>query len=179
MPLVSNRGTIVPGTVGRFHIGKKTRKVFYLNEDYQLIACDLKGKNEILIAGGSGDRVVDFVLNDEYLFVIVQAKDDERSIFKISQSLDNSVVLKKGYRLRSLAAEQSYLYYIDGTALTQYDLKSGSEKVILEREGINTLQLYNGYLILTIADNIFSTHDKDNCILLIDPSRMLNAWLHR
>lgn len=173
MPLMSNRGTIVPGTVGRFHIGKKTRKVFYLNEDYQLIACDLNGKNEILIAGGNGDRVVDFVLNDEYLFVIVQAKDDERSIFKISQSLDNSVVLKKGYRLRSLAAEQNYLYYIDGTVLTQYDLKSGAEKVILEREGIKTLQLYNGYLVLTISDNIFSTHDKDNCILLIDPSRML------
>ncbi len=173
MPLMSNRGTIVPGTVGRFHIGKKTRKVFYLNEDYQLIACDFYGKNEILIAGGNGDRVVDFVLNGEDLFIIVQAKDDERSIIKISQSLDNSVVLKKGYRLRSLAAEQNYLYYIDGTVLTQYDLKSGAEKVILEREGIKTLQLYNGYLILTISDNIFSTHDKDNCILLIDPSRML------
>ena len=65
------------------------------------------------------------------------------------------------------------MYYIDGTALTQRDLKSGAEKVILKRTGINTFQLYNGYLILTISDNIYSNHDKDNYILLIDPVRML------
>lgn len=173
MPLISNNGVIIPGPVGQFSIGKKTRRIFYLNEDYQLIACDLDGKNKFLIAGGNGDRVISFVLNEDQLFLILQAKDDEKSLFQISQSLDTSTVLKKGYSLRGLTADQNYLYYIDGTALTQRDLKSGTEKVILDRTGLNTFQLYNGYLVLTISDNIFSQHDADNYILLIDPSRML------
>lgn len=173
MPLMSNNGMIIPGPVGQFHIGQKNRQIFYLNKDYQLISCDLHGKNAVLIAGGNGDRVIDFVLNGDQLFLILQAKDKERSIFQISQSLDSHIVLKKGYNLRGLAADHNYLYYIDGTALTQRDLKSGAEKVILKRTGINTFQLYNGYLILTISDNIYSNHDKDNYILLIDPVRML------
>lgn len=173
MPLMSNNGMIIPGPVGQFHIGQKNRQIFYLNKDYQLISCDLHGKNEVLIAGGNGDRVIDFVLNGDQLFLILQAKDKERSIFQISQSLDSHIVLKKGYNLRGLAADHNYLYYIDGTALTQRDLKSGAEKVILKRTGLNTFQLYNGYLILTISDNIYSNHDKDNYILLIDPVRML------
>lgn len=42
MPLMSNNDVIIPGPVGQFSIGKNTRRIFYLNEDYQLIACDLK-----------------------------------------------------------------------------------------------------------------------------------------
>ena len=72
------------------------------------------------------------------------------------QSLDTSTILKKGYSLRGLAADQNYLYYIDGTALTQRDLKSGTEKVILDRTGLNTFQMYNGYLVLTVSDNIWT-----------------------
>ena len=173
MPLMSNNDVIIPGPVGQFSIGKNTRRNFYLNEDYQLIACDLNGKNKVLIAGGNNEHVIDFVLNEDQLFLILQAKDDEKSIFQISQSLDTSTILKKGYSLRGLAADQNYLYYIDGTALTQRDLKSGTEKVILDRTGLNTFQMYNGYLVLTVSDNIFSQHDADNYILLIDPSRML------
>ena len=113
MPLMSNNGVIIPGPVGQFSIGKKTRQIFYLNEDYQLIACDLNGKNKVLIAGGNNERVIDFVLNEDQLFLILKAKDDEKSLFQISQSLDTSTVLKKGYSLRCLAADQNYLYYID------------------------------------------------------------------
>lgn len=173
MPLMSNKGMIIPGPVGHFSIGKTDRKIFYLNENHQLIACDLNGKNEVLIAGGNGERVTNFVLNEDHLFLTLQAKDEEKTIFQISQSLDTSVVLKKGYNLRGLSANQDYLYYIDGTALTQRDLKTGTEKVILDRTGLNTFQLYNGYLVLTVSDNIFSQRDDDNYILLIDPSRML------
>lgn len=173
MPLMSNKGMIIPGPVGHFSIGKTDRKIFYLNENHQLIACDLNGKNEVLIAGGNGERVTNFVLNEDQLFLTLQAKDEEKTIFQISQSLDTSVVLKKGYNLRGLSANQDYLYYIDGTALTQRDLKTGTEKVILDRTGLNTFQLYNGYLVLTVSDNIFSQRDDNNYILLIDPSRML------
>ena len=112
MPLMSNNDVIIPGPVGQFSIGKNTRRIFYLNEDYQLIACDLNGKNKVLIAGGNNKHVIDFVLNEDQLFLILQAKDDEKSLFQISQSLDTSTILKKGYSLRGLAADQNYLYYM-------------------------------------------------------------------
>ena len=173
MPLMADGKMIVSGPVGAFHIGRKSKLIFYLTEKYELMACDFHGKKTQKIAGGNGDRVLDFTVNEDQLFVLLQGKSSNISIFQIGQMLDTSNVLKKGERLRGLAADQDFLYYIEGTALTQYDLKTGSEKVILSREGINTFRLYNGHLLLTVSDNIFSTHDRDNQILLIDPIRML------
>lgn len=173
MPLMADGEMIVPGPVGAFHIGRKSKLIFYLTEKRELMACDFHGKKTQKIAGGNGDRVLDFTVNEDQLFVLLQGKSSNISIFQIGQMLDTSNVLKNGERLRGLAADQDFLYYIEGTALTQYDLKTGSEKVILNREGINTFRLYNGHLLLTVSDNIFSTHDRDNQILLIDPIRML------
>lgn len=173
LPLMANGKEIVSGTNGVFHIGRKSKLIFYLTEKYELMACDFHGKKTQKIAGGNGDRVLDFAVNEDQLFVLLQGKNSNISVFQISQVLDTSSVLKKGERLRGLAANQDFLYYIEGTALTQYDLKTGSEKVIMSRTGINAFQLYNGHLILTISDNPFSTHDEDNQILLIDPTRML------
>ncbi len=173
MPLMADGKMIVPGPVGAFHIGRKGKLIFYLTEKYELMACDFHGKKTQKIAGGNGDRVLDFALNENQLFVRLQGKGSNISIFQISQTLDSSRVLKKAERLRGLAADQDFLYYIEGTALTQYDLKTGSEKIILNRIGINTFQLYKGHLVLTVSDNSFSTHDEYNQILLIDPARML------
>lgn len=173
MPLMADGKMIVSGPVGAFHIGRKSKLIFYLTEKYELMACDFQGKKPQKIAGGNGDRVLDFAVNEDQLFVLLQGKNSNISIFQVGQTLDTSNVLKKSERLRGLAADQDFLYYIEGTALTQYDLKTGSEKVIMSRTGINAFQLYNGHLILTISDNPFSTHDGDNQILLIDPSRML------
>lgn len=173
MPLMADGKMIVSGPVGAFHIGRKSKLIFYLTEKYELMACDFHGNKTQKIAGGNGDRVLDFAVNEDQLFVRLQGKGSNISIFQISQTLDSSRVLKKADRLRGLAVDQDFLYYIEGTALTQYDLKTGSEKVIVSREGINAFQLYNGYLIVTVSDNPFSTHDEDNQILLIDPNRML------
>ena len=173
MPLMADGKMIVSGPVGAFHIGRKSKLIFYLTEKYELMACDFHGKKTQKIAGGNGDRVLDFAVNEDQLFILLQGKNSNTSIFQIGQTLDTSNVLKKSERLRGLAANQDFLYYIEGTALTQYDLKTSSEKVIMSRTGINAFQLYNGHLILTISDNPFSTHDGDNQILLIDPTRML------
>lgn len=173
MPLMADGKMIVSGPVGAFHIGRKIKLIFYLTEKNELMACDFHGNNIRKIAGGNGDQVLDFVVNDDQLFVLLQGKNSNASIFQLSQSLDTGNVLKKGDRLRGLAADQDFLYYIEGTSLKQYDLKTGSEKVILNRTGINTFQLYNGHLVLTVSDNLFSKHDMDNQILLIDPIRML------
>ena len=173
MPLMADGKMIVPGPVGAFHIGRKSKLIFYLTEKYELMACDFHGKKTQKIAGGNGDRVLDFAVNEDQLFVLLQGKNSNTSIFQIGQTLDTSNVLKKSERLRGLAANQDFLYYIDGTALTQYDLKSGSEKIILNRTGINTFQLYKGHLVLSVSDKPYLTRDEDNRILLIDPSRMI------
>ena len=152
MPLMADGKMIVSGPVGAFHIGRKIKLIFYLTEKNELMACDFHGNNIRKIAGGNGDQVLDFVVNDDQLFVLLQGKNSNASIFQLSQSLDTGNVLKKGDRLRGLAADQDFLYYIEGTSLKQYDLKTGSEKVILNRTGINTFQLYNGHLVLTVSD---------------------------
>lgn len=167
---------IISEPVGAFQVSPLYQRIFYQTQDHSLYTCKFDGTGKQRILGGNGDRVLSFTVNDCYLFLVVENKNGDVFLYQVNQNLQNAKILKKAndFCVKSLAADQQYLYYLifsnpDKVTLVQYDLKSQKSFILMDQVGISNLQLYKGYLVMQRYRSCMSAYDKDFEIIIMNP----------